>query len=114
MSIALIGTLVGIAVGLITIGGFVKWLRGIGKQIGTISEGVLGEAAVKDLAGEIVKPAVPSLQARVGKIEEIVIAMSEYNNRLTAIEDWIKSHEASFTEELLQLKLLQQNHTDLS
>lgn len=89
MSIAIIGTIVGIIVGLIAIGTFVFKVF---SKLNVLTEGVMGKKAVTDFAGEVVEPAIPSLQARVSKIEQLVISTHDHNERLTVLEEAWKTH----------------------
>jgi hypothetical protein len=63
------------------------------RRISVLSEGVMGRPAVEDRSGAVVEKAVPSLQARVGKIEELLVGQADANKRLTELEAWKVQHE---------------------
>ena len=88
----------------VTVSCFLVLFRKLFKRLETLSEGIMGKPAVKDYADQVVEKAVPSLQARVGKIEELLIGLADNSARLTALEEWRVEHE-EFSQELVR-KLL--------
>lgn len=103
-------TVAAVAGGLVVVGGLFAVLWRVFGKLTTLTEGVMGKPAVTDYAGETVEKAIPSLQARVGKIEELLIAYADTNNRLVALEKWRTEHEA-FSEELVRSLLDIQRQT---
>lgn len=71
------------------------------RKLSVLSEGIMGKPAVTDYADQVVEKAVPSLQARVGKIEELLINVADTNDRLVKLEVWRTEHE-QFSEELVR------------
>lgn len=86
----------------------VLWRQG--RKLSVLSEGIMGKPAVTDYADQVVEKAVPSLQARVGKIEELLIGVADANARLVALETWRTEHE-QFSEELVRSLLDIQRQT---
>lgn len=85
----------------VTVGGFLVLFWRLFKRLGTLTEGIMGKPAVTDMAGETVEKAIPSLQARVGKIEELLISVADTNDRLATLEAWRVEHE-EFSQELVR------------
>lgn len=104
-TILLVGAIVGAVV---AVGGFVAVFWRLFKRLEALSEGIMGKPAVTDLAGETVEKAIPSLQARVGKIEELLVGMADANNRLTALESWQIEHERFSQDVVRRLLDMQQ------
>lgn len=94
MSLVLIGTILGIIVSLIAIGTFVIKVF---SKLNVLTEGVMGKKAVTDFAGEVVEPAIPSLQARVSKIEQLVVSTHDHNERLHVLEEFMNQHTSLHT-----------------
>lgn len=94
-----------------TVGGFLLLFRRLFKRLETLSEGIMGKPPVLDYAGETVEKAVPSLQARVGKIEELLIGVADANNRISSLEAWRVEHE-EFSQELVRRLLDMQQTAD--
>lgn len=92
MSIALIGTIVGILVGLIAIGTFVfKVFR----KLNVLTEGIMGNAAVTDNSGAEIKPAMPSLQAQMSQLKtQVTDGNSDTSKRLDRLEEWRDRQDA--------------------
>jgi hypothetical protein len=91
----------GICGAIITVCGFLALFWRLFKRLETLSEGIMGKPAVRDYADQVVEKAVPSLQARVGKIEELLINVADTNERLVALESWQVQHE-EFSQELVR------------
>lgn len=85
----------------VTVAGFLLLFWRLFKRIGVLSEGIMGKPAVTDYADQIVEKAVPSLQARVGKIEELLISVADTNDRLVTLETWRVEHE-EFSQDLVR------------
>lgn len=103
-------TVAAVAGGVVVIGGLFVFLWRQGVKISVLTEGVMGKPAVTDYAGETVEKAVPSLQARVGKIEELLVSQADTNVRLVSLEKWRTEHE-QFSEELVRSLLDIQRQT---
>lgn len=88
----------------------IPWM--VFRRLGTLSEGIMGKPAVTDRSGATVEKAVPSLQARVGKIEDLLIGQREANNRLTELESWRVQHEQFSQDVVLRLLDLQSKTND--
>jgi hypothetical protein len=101
----------GICGAVMTVGGFFLMFRRLFKRLETLSEGIMGKPPVLDYAGETVEKAVPSLQARVGKIEELLIGVADANARLSNLEAWRVEHE-EFSQELVRRLLDMQQTAD--
>jgi hypothetical protein len=102
----------GAAGAVVTIAGFVVMFWRLFKRLEALTEGIMGKPAVTDLAGETVEKAIPSLQARVGKIEELLIGVADANARLVALEEWRTTHEDEFNQELVRRLLDMQQTAD--
>ncbi|MBC7269905.1 MAG: hypothetical protein H5T76_14525 [Streptomyces sp.] len=103
-------TIGGICGAVVTILGLFAMLWRQGRRMETLTEGIMGKPAVTDYAGEVVEKPVPSLQARVGKIEELLIGVADTNNRLALLEAWQAEHE-KFSQEIVR-KLLDMQQAD--
>lgn len=88
--IALIGAVVGILCGGITIWVFV---RPTTQRSAAVADAILGEKVVHDRAGKEILPARPGLVSRVGGLEHAVALLVETNARLDAHEARLDSHE---------------------
>ena len=66
-------------------------VRGIYKRIEAIGEAVLGKPEVTDFSGAVIEPAVPSIQARVSNLDEM-IQRSDQERRVQALELWRDEH----------------------
>lgn len=110
MSLETFKTAAAIAGGLTVIIALFAILWRQSRKLSVLSEGIMGKPAVTDYAGETVERAVPSLQARVGKIEELLIGVADANARLVALETWRTEHE-QFSEELVRSLLDIQRQT---
>lgn len=95
----------------VTVAGFLVLFRRLFKRLEALTEGIMGKPAVTDLAGETVEKAVPSLQSRVGKIEELLISVADTNDRLATLEAWRIEHE-EFSQELVRRLLDMQQAAD--
>lgn len=91
----------GISGALVTLGGFLVMFRKLFKRLETLTEGIMGKPAVTDYADQVVEKAVPSLQARVGKIEELLVVSADTNTRVAVLEAWRIEHE-EFSQELVR------------
>lgn len=71
-------------------------VRGIYKRIEAIGEAVLGKPEVRDFSGAVIEDAVPSIQARVSSLEEVVKdgnkETSRTDGRVSALEQWRDDH----------------------
>lgn len=86
--IAIIGTIVGILVGLIAVGTFVYKVF---SKLNVLTEGVMGKPEVKDRSGAVIEAGMPSLQARVQNIETRMDE-STTESRLIHLEAWRDAH----------------------
>lgn len=91
----------GAAGAVVTVASFLLLFWRLFQRISVLSEGIMGKPAVTDYADQVVEKAVPSLQARVGKIEELLVGMADANKRLTDLEVWRVEHE-EFAQELVR------------
>lgn len=101
----------GVSGAITTVVGFLVLFWRLFKRLGVLSEGIMGKPAVTDYADQIVEKAVPSLQARVGKIEELLINVADTNDRLVTLESWRVEHE-EFSQELVRRLLDMQQTAD--
>ena len=99
----------GVSGAIVTVCGFLVLFWRLFKRLGVLSEGIMGKPAVTDYADQIVEKAVPSLQARVGKIEELLVNVADTNERLVTLETWRVEHE-EFSQELVR-RLLDMQQT---
>lgn len=96
MSLAIIGTIVGIIVGLIAIGAFVSKVF---KKLNVLTEGIMGNAAVMDNSGAEIKPAMPSLQAQMSQLKtQVAESSSDTIRRLDRLEEWRDKHQLESDE----------------
>lgn len=86
---------IGIIAGIITgIGVIITAWVAVTKFLGrmdAIAEGVLGKPEVKDFSGQVIEPAIPSIQARVSNLEALMKS-SNTEDRLTHLEIWREEH----------------------
>lgn len=86
---------IGIVVGVLTILGIivgvVKFANKVFKQMDAIAEGVLGRPEVRDRSGAVIEKALPSIQARVSSLEDM-LKTSNTEDRLTHLEVWRDEH----------------------
>lgn len=101
----------GVSGAVMTVGGFLLLFRRLFKRLEALTEGIMGKPAVTDYADQVVEKAVPSLQARVGKIEELLISVADTGERLGSLERWRVEHE-EFSQEIVRRLLDIQQTTD--
>jgi hypothetical protein len=101
----------GVCGAVVTVAGFLALFRRLFRQLAALSEGIMGKPAVTDYAGETVEKAVPSLQARVGKIEDLLVASADTSLRVAALEAWRVEHE-EFSKDLVHRLLDMQQAAD--
>jgi len=98
-----------VVVALVAVAGFIAVFWRLFKKLGALSEGIMGKPAVTDYADQVVEKAVPSLQARVGKIEELLVGMADAHSRLTLLEAWQIEHER-FSQDVVRRLLDNQQY----
>lgn len=103
--------IVAVCGGVVVIGGLFMMLMRQSSKLSTLSEGIMGKPAVTDYAGETIEKAIPSLQARVGKIEELLIGVADVSNRLVSLETWREAHDQEFSHEMVRRLLDIQEQT---
>lgn len=101
----------GVSGAVMTVAGFLLLFRRLFKRLEALTEGIMGKPAVTDYADQIVEKAVPSLQARVGKIEELLISVADTGNRLSSLEAWRIEHE-EFSQDIVRRLLDMPPSTD--
>ncbi|MEU0312497.1 hypothetical protein [Nocardioides sp. NPDC006273] len=104
-------TVAGICGAALVMAGFFAAFWRLFKRLETLTEGIMGKPAVTDYANEVVEKAVPSLQARVGKIEELLVIAADTSERLMSLETWRVEHE-EFSQELVRRLLDMKQTTD--
>lgn len=76
---------------LVTIAGIFLVFWRISERLKAIGEAVLGKPEVTDFSGAVIEPAVPSIQARVSNLENL-ISGSDQEKRVQALELWRDEH----------------------
>lgn len=93
-------TLVAVGALVTILGGFAGGaavVRRILGRLDVIGEGVLGKSEVRDRSGAVIEPAVPSLQARVQSLEDLMTKGNQ-ESRITSLEAWRETHTHEATE----------------